>query len=166
MLTTLTLNSVRFLDIFQVTQALTTVLSNHKQLADMRRSWSNVDFESVRNQAALVCNCRHEDLVQLLEVDFVKMMDMLSTTNEPVRTVMAWADDCCDRLMGQRNNNVNGAEDRGTLSSRSVLIRWGYVTSQIMRDLVGRFVVSSIYVELTHVSRLSEATPLSEPFKY
>jgi regulatory factor X 1/2/3 len=131
---------VRFLDIFQVTQALTTVLSNHKQLADMRRSWNNVDFESVRNQAALVCNCRHEDLVQLLEVDFVKMMDTLPTTNEPVRTVMAWADDCCDRLMGQRNGGVTGTEDRGTLSSRSVLIRWGYVTSQIMRDLVKLFV--------------------------
>ncbi|KAF8592343.1 hypothetical protein K439DRAFT_1503084 [Ramaria rubella] len=128
---------LRFLDIFQVTQALTTVLSNHKQLSDMRRSWNNVDFESVRNQAALVCNCRHEDLVQLLEVDFVKMMDALPSTNEPVRTVMAWADECCDRLMGQRNNNCGG-EDRGTLSSRSVLIRWGYVTSQIMRDLTIR----------------------------
>lgn len=130
---------VRFLDIFQVTQALTTVLSNPKQLADMRRSWNNVDFESVRNQAALVCNCRHEDLVQLLEVDFTKMMDALSTTSEPVRTVMAWADDCCDRLMGHRNSGGTGTEDRGTLSSRSVLIRWGYVTSQIMRDLVKSF---------------------------
>jgi regulatory factor X len=135
------LRLVRFLDIFQVTQALTTVLTNHKQLADMRRSWHNVDFESVRNQAALVCNCRHEDLVRLLEVDFVKMMDTLPNTNEPVRTVMAWADDCCDRLMGHHRNNggaANGTEDRGTMSSRSVLIRWGYVTSQIMRDLVRR----------------------------
>jgi len=119
---------------FQVTQALTTVLSNPKQLADMRRSWNSVDFDSVRNQAALVCNCRHEDLVQLLEVDFVKMMDALPSTSEPVRTVMAWADECCERLMGHRGGA--GAEDRGTLSSRSVLIRWGYVTSQIMRDLV------------------------------
>lgn len=137
---------MRFLDIFQVTQALTTVLSSHKQLTDMRRSWNNVDFESVRNQAALVCNCRHEDLVQLLEVDFVKMMDTLPTTSEPVGTVMAWADDCCDRLMGQRNGVPNGAEDRGTLSSRSVLIRWGYVTSQIMRDLVRCFTDSSIVI--------------------
>lgn len=126
---------LRFLDIYQVTQALNTVLTNQKQLSEMRRSWQKVDFESVRNQSALVCNCRHEDLVQLLEVDFVAMMDNLSKTAEPVREVMAWADKCCERLMGQR---VGAGDDRGTLSSRSVLIRWCYVTSQVMRDLTIR----------------------------
>jgi hypothetical protein len=45
---------------------------------------------------------------------------------------MAWADNCCERLMGARNNG----QERATMSSRSVLIRWQYVTSQIMRDLV------------------------------
>jgi regulatory factor X len=124
---------VRFLDIYQVTQALNTVLTNQKQLAEMRRSWQKVDFESVRNQSALVCNCRHEDLVQLLEVEFVAVLDSLSKTNEPVREVMSWADKCCERLMGSSRANQ---EERGTMSSRSVLIRWGYVTSQVMRDLV------------------------------
>lgn len=124
---------MRFLDIYQVTQALNTVLTNHKQLAEMRRSWQKVDFESVRNQSALVCNCRHEDLVQLLEVEFVTMMDSLTKSNEPVREVMAWADKCTERLMEQR---IGTSDDRGTLSSRSILIRWGYVTSQVMRDLV------------------------------
>ncbi|KAF8914620.1 hypothetical protein CPB85DRAFT_1375413 [Mucidula mucida] len=128
---------LRFLDIYQVTQALNTVLTNQKQLAEMRRSWQKVDFESVRNQSALVCNCRHEDLVQLLEVEFVSMMDSLSKTTEPVREVMSWADKCCDRLMGG-SRAMHGGEDRGTMSSRSVLIRWGYVTSQVMRDLTIR----------------------------
>lgn len=127
------ITAVRFLDIYQVTQALNTVLTNQKQLSEMRRSWLKVDFESVRNQSALVCNCRHEELVQLLEVDFVGMMDSLSKSPEPVREVMTWADKCCERLMGQR---IGTGDDRGTLSSRSVLIRWGYVTSQVMRDLV------------------------------
>lgn len=126
---------MRFLDIYQVTQALNTVLTNQKQLTDMRRSWQKVDFESVRNQSALVCNCRHEDLVQLLEVEFVTLLDSLSKTAEPVREVMAWADKCCERLMGSRLPH-NGQDDRSTMSSRSVLIRWGYVTSQVMRDLV------------------------------
>ena len=121
------------MDIYQVTQALNTVLTNQKQLAEMRRSWQNVDFESVRNQSALVCNCRHEDLVQLLEVEFVAMMDSLAKSNEPVREVMAWADKCTERLMEQR---IGASDDRGTMSPRSVLIRWGYVTSQVMRDLV------------------------------
>jgi regulatory factor X len=124
---------VRFLDIFQVTQALNTVLNNHKQVDEMRRAWRDVDFESVRNQAALVCNCRHEDLVQLLEVDFVAILDGLNTSREPAREMMQWADNCCDRLMGG-NNAAPG--ERSTMSSRSVLIRWGYVTSQIMRDFV------------------------------
>lgn len=125
---------LRFLDIYQVTQALNTVLTNQKQLAEMRKSWQKVDFESVRNQSALVCNCRHEDLVQLLEVEFVAVLDALSKSTEPVREVMSWADKCCERLMGNRPNH----EERGTMSSRSVLIRWGYVTSQVMRDLTIR----------------------------
>ncbi|KAF8655239.1 hypothetical protein AX16_003143 [Volvariella volvacea WC 439] len=129
---------LRFLDIYQVTQALNTVLTNQKQLADMRRSWQKVDFESVRNQSALVCNCRHEDLVQLLEVEFVTLLDSLTKTPEPVREVMSWADKCCERLMGGSRTHHNGSEDRATMSSRSVLIRWGYVTSQVMRDLTIR----------------------------
>lgn len=123
---------MRFLDIYQVTQALHTVLTNPKQLLEMRKSWQKIDFESVRNQSALVCNCRHEDLVQLLETEFVAVLDGLSKSADPVRDVMAWADKCCERLMGGRSS----LEDRTTMSSRSVLIRWGYVTSQVMRDLV------------------------------
>ena len=107
----------------------------------MRRSWEKIDFESVRNQSALVCNCRHEDLVQLLEVEFRSLMDSLSKSAEPVRDVMAWADKCCERLMG----GSTGADDRSTLSSRSVLIRWGYVTSQVMRDFVRRPACAEAY---------------------
>lgn len=127
---------MRFLDIFQVTQALHTVLTNPKQVQEMRRSWQTVDFDSVRNQSALVCNCRQEDLAQLLEVDFIAMLDGLAASAEPVRDVMSWADECCERLMANRGSLNGSAEERSTMSSRSVLIRWGYVTSQIMRDLV------------------------------
>ncbi|TFK28731.1 hypothetical protein FA15DRAFT_664765 [Coprinopsis marcescibilis] len=129
---------LRFLDIYQVTQALNTVLTNQKQLQEMRRSWTKVDFESVRNQSALVCNCRHEDLVQLLEVEFTALLETVSKSNEPVRDVMAWADKCCERLMGGVRANQVAQEERGVMSSRSVLIRWGYVTSQVMRDLTIR----------------------------
>ncbi|KAF8621673.1 hypothetical protein AX15_007686 [Amanita polypyramis BW_CC] len=129
---------LRFLDIYQVTQALNTVLTNQKQVNEMRRSWSKVDFESVRNQSALVCNCRHEDLVQLLEVEFVALLESAGKSNEPVREVMAWADRCCERLIGNTRINQNVSEERAAMSPRSVLIRWGYVTSQIMRDLTLR----------------------------
>ena len=135
--------TVRFLDIYQVTQALNTVLTNQKQLAEMRRSWQKVDFESVRNQSALVCNCRHEDLVQLLEVEFITVLDALTKSTEPVREVMSWADKCCERLMGNGRPHQAGQDERGTMSSRSVLIRWGYVTSQVMRDLVSSFTLPS-----------------------
>lgn len=95
-----------------MSKALTSVLSKPKQLVDMRRSWRDIDFESVWNQAALVCNCRHEDLVQLLEVDFVTVLDSLQTSREPVRDIMSWADSCCDRLMG-RNMGVLGKGGAG-----------------------------------------------------
>lgn len=126
---------LRFLELYQVTQALATVLNNPKQLSDMRRSWQKIDFEGVRNQSALVCNCRHEDLVQLLEVDFVTLLDSLPKSQDPVRDVMSWADKCCERLIDGRSG---GLDERATMSSRSVLIRWGYVTSQVMRDLTIR----------------------------
>jgi regulatory factor X len=129
--------SVRFLDIYQVTQALSTVLTNQKQILEMRRSWAKINFDSVRNQSALVCNCRHEDLAQLLEVEFVSLLDGLLKTAEPVRDVMAWADKCCERLMGG-GRSLNGEERGSSMSSRSILIRWGYVTSQVMRDLVSK----------------------------
>lgn len=148
---------LRFLDIFQVTQALSTVLTNPKQLSDMRRSWLAIDFESVRNQSALVCNCRHEDLVQLLEVDFVALLDNLPKSNEPVREVMAWADECCERLMGA--NRSAGGEDKTQMSSRSVLIRWGYVTSQIMRDLVSLDNSSRLTLVLILLDRRFVAIP-------
>ena len=137
--------AVRFLDIYQVTQALNTVLTNQKQLMEMRRSWQKIDFESVRNQSALVCNCRHEDLVQLLENEFVQVLDGLSKSQDPVRDVMAWADKCCDRLMGAGRNG-GGPDERNTMSSRSVLIRWGYVTSQVMRDLVRCLLECTIFM--------------------
>ncbi len=135
---------MRFLDIYQVTQALNSVLTNQKQLAEMRRSWEKINFESVRNQSALVCNCRHEDLIQLLEVEFRGLMDSLAKSAEPVRDVMAWADKCCERLM----SSGSGPEDRGAMSSRSILIRWGYVTSQVMRELV-RLLLLRQFLSLT-----------------
>lgn len=147
---------VRFMDIYQVTQALNTVLTNPKQLIEMRRSWAKIDFESVRNQSALVCNCRHEDLVQLLEVEFLAILEGLGKSVEPVRDVMSWADKCCERLMRVRRNQNGGmyyGEERG-MSSRNVLIRWGYVTSQIMRDLTirsdpafGAFQILKLFLE-------------------
>ena len=119
----------------------------------MRRSWQSIDFESVRNQSALVCNCRHEELVQLLEVDFVQLLNGLPKSSEPVGEVMVWADACCERLMGggprgSGSGLPGSGEERSTLSSRSILIRWGYVTSQIMRDLVSFVVDRFISVRL------------------
>ena len=155
---------MRFLDIYQVTQALNTVLTNQKQLTEMRCSWQKVDFESVRNQSALVCNCRHEDLVQLLEVEFVAMLEALSKSAEPVREVITWADKCCERLMVTQRV---GGEERNTMSSRSILIRWGYVTSQVMRDLVSLHSYNCLCAQLnTSLTRLSGATQPSGHSKF
>lgn len=163
----LIVHSVRYLDIYQVTQALNTVVTNPKQMAEMRRSWSKVDFESVRNQSALVCNCRHEDLVQLLEVEFTALLETLQKSQEPVHEVMAWADKCCDTFMASGRTSQSAPEETRTMNSRSVLIRWGYVTSQVMRDLVGVLQLSLV-VSVANLSnhRLSAVTPHLAPSKF
>jgi regulatory factor X len=119
---------VRLLDLYHVTQALNTVLTNTKRLGEMRKSWQNIDFDTIRNQSALVCNCRHEDL-QLLEVEFAATLDSLPKSTEPVKEVIAWADKGFERL-------CVGKSAGKSPSLRSVLIRWSYVMDQIIRDLV------------------------------
>lgn len=144
---------------YQVTQALSTVLTNTTQLVEMKKSWQKIDFDSVRNQSALVCNCRHEELSHLLEVEFVTLLDGMSKSTDPVRDVMAWADKCCDKLMGGRG------EERVTMSSRSVLIRWGYVTSQVMRDLVSPIFTSFYPRTLTPRSQTIRSDPAFGAFQ-
>ena len=95
--------------------------------------------------------------MQLLEVDFVTLLNSLAKSSEPVSEVMVWADTCCERLMGgHRSNAIAGGvvEDRATLSSRSVLIRWGYVTSQIMRDLVRIHITLIVWKHLYELTLL------------
>jgi hypothetical protein len=82
----------------------------------------------------------------------VSLLDGMGKSTDPVRDVMAWADKCCDKLMGGRG------EERVTMSSRSVLIRWGYVTSQVMRDLVSTFSIGPYCVSHT-LCRQFAATP-------
>ncbi|KAJ7913520.1 hypothetical protein B0H13DRAFT_1612524 [Mycena leptocephala] len=121
---------LRLLDLYHVTQALNTVLTNTKRLGEMRKSWQNIDFDTIRNQSALVCNCRHEDL-QLLEVEFAATLDSLPKSTEPVKEVIAWADNGFERL-------CVGKSAGKSPSLRSVLIRWSYVMDQIIRDLTIR----------------------------
>ncbi|KAJ7933404.1 hypothetical protein B0H13DRAFT_2507069 [Mycena leptocephala] len=64
------------------------------------------------------------------------MLESLTKSTEPVREVMAWVDKCCERLIGSSRAGHGGAEERSTMNSRAVLIRLGYVTSQVMRDLI------------------------------
>ncbi|EJU06176.1 hypothetical protein DACRYDRAFT_45233 [Dacryopinax primogenitus] len=122
----------RFLDMFQVAQALRSVLTNQKQILDMQTAWQQIDFDSVRNQTALVCNCRHEVLVQILETEFPQLLANLYTAPEPVKTVTEWVDDTYRRIMQGDFGPIESSQ------ARSVLIRWGFVTSQVMRDLTIR----------------------------
>ena len=48
----------------------------------MRRFWTKIGFEFVGSQPALVCYC-HEDLVQLLKVDFLAILEELDKSIEP-----------------------------------------------------------------------------------
>jgi regulatory factor X len=95
--------------------------------------------------------------MQLLEVEFVAILESLMKSNEPVREVMSWADKCCERLMGGGRPGHGGPEERSSMSSRSVLIRWGYVTSQVMRDLVCH--LQAFFVMIKHLLILIADNP-------
>ena len=103
----------------------------------MSRSWREIDFESVRNQAALVCNCRHGDLHGLLEVEFAGVLDGLQNSGEPVRDIIVWADQVCERLIGV-HTSVGGGRGSCHDELEEFAHSMGIVTSQIMRDLVSK----------------------------
>ena len=96
----------------------------------MQRSWTAIEFEPVLNQSALICGCRREAISQLVEVEFTQLWNKLFSTTNPVYEIIRWVDATCDRLeieLGNRNRIAK---------SKEIILNWGYVTSQIVQELV------------------------------
>ncbi|KAM0751110.1 hypothetical protein T439DRAFT_288432 [Meredithblackwellia eburnea MCA 4105] len=136
----------RHLGLCQLAQALTGIVSNSVTLSEMANAWDEIDFEAIKNQSALVSNCEHS----FLEDCFSAFRKLLKSPGPvPIESFIRWADQCFDRCISPPQTSAAKAT-----SPRSLLIRWSFVTSQIMRDLTlrsapsfGSFAIASIFLD-------------------
>ncbi|CAH7667904.1 hypothetical protein BY996DRAFT_4587593 [Phakopsora pachyrhizi] len=119
---------VRHLGICQLAQALSGVFNNPNSLKEMVEAWDGIDFEAVRNQAALVTNCQHEILGACFE-DFRQILINPSAT---IEHFISFVEVTYERCLQPINDGERG------LSPRSLLVRWCFVSSQLIRDLTLR----------------------------
>lgn len=119
---------VRNLGICQLAQALSGIFSNPANLKDMAEAWDGIDFEAVRNQAALVTNCQHE----ILGACFDDFRVILNNPNASIEHFISFVESTYERCL-----QPTGDGERG-LSPRSLLVRWCFVSSQLIRDLTLR----------------------------
>lgn len=100
------------------------------------------------DQAALVSNCEHDLLTECFESQFLPSLaartsfDSFATGFKtvlfnpgrvPIETFIRWADQCFERI-------CTSSEGQRRPAPRSLLVRWSFVSSQIIRDLTLRFV--------------------------
>lgn len=101
-------------------------------------SWKSIEFESINSQCALSSNCISTDLIQL-EAEFKAILQDLANIipSDPfnqirvLKKLIEWLEDVVDRL-------IDAAGIAGSGSMRSVIVKFAFFTSQIMRDLVNK----------------------------
>ncbi|KAG0146841.1 hypothetical protein CROQUDRAFT_700798 [Cronartium quercuum f. sp. fusiforme G11] len=123
---------VRHLGICQLAQALSGIFSNSQSLKDMAEAWDGIDFEAVRNQAALVTNCQHDILGHCFD-DF---RQVISNPNSTIEHFIQFVECTYERCL---QPSLDGER---SLSPRSLLVRWCFVSSQLIRDLTLRSAAS------------------------
>jgi hypothetical protein len=119
---------VRNLGICQLAQALSGIFSNPANLKDMAEAWDGIDFEAVRNQAALVTNCQHE----ILGGCFDEFRAILNNPHVTIDHFISFVEATYNRCLQP------SADGERALSPRSLLVRWCFVSSQLIRDLTLR----------------------------
>ncbi|KAH9808995.1 hypothetical protein DFH28DRAFT_594399 [Melampsora americana] len=123
---------VRHLGICQLAQALSGIFANPQSLKDMVEAWDGIDFEAVRNQAALVTNCQHDTLGHCFD-DF---RQVIGNPNVTIDNFIQFAECTYERCL---QPSLDGER---SLSPRSLLVRWCFVSSQLIRDLTLRSAAS------------------------
>lgn len=123
---------VRHLGICQLAQALSGIFANPQSLKDMVEAWDGIDFEAVRNQAALVTNCQHDTLGHCFD-DF---RQVIGNPNVTIDNFIQFAECTYDRCLQP------SPDGERSLSPRSLLVRWCFVSSQLIRDLTLRSAAS------------------------
>lgn len=134
---------------------------------ELLSGWRTVDFEEIANQSALVTNCTQEVISYYVE-EFHKTLSNISGPNgiRSLKVITDFADNALaygvSLLEGSSPpaspSDASTSNDKPNIpqqdSSRTFLLKWHYISSQIIRDLTikshpafGPFQIMSLFIE-------------------
>lgn len=136
--------TVRFLDLHQLSSALTPILGSATEVRSMINAWSHIDIDNLTDQCALSCNCNQKVLGDILEEFRTWLVDIDGNGVIAARRLGAWADKVLHEFqIGSRGPQLPlrvyvlpPIQERTYADMHSLVIRTGFITSQIMRDFV------------------------------
>ncbi|KAJ3010131.1 DNA-binding protein rfx2 [Thoreauomyces humboldtii] len=114
-------------------QAAAAVLDNQEQVNQMLIDWNRIDFENIRDQASWVCECRKEDIVQVMELDFRQLL----TTSGKLELWTGWLETVVNRFLDETLD-----PQKYVYVARQFLLKWAFYSSLAMRDLTLRSATS------------------------
>lgn len=122
----------RYTSLNHLAQAARAVLHNGAQIAQMLSDLGRVDFHSVREQAAWVCQCDN-DIVARFEADF-------KLTLQQQNSLEQWA----SWLKNVVKSALKPYEGKPSFSkaARQFLLKWSFYSSMVIRDLTLRSAAS------------------------
>ncbi|ORX37737.1 hypothetical protein BD324DRAFT_623092 [Kockovaella imperatae] len=125
---------IRIWDLQQVTCALAPFLSDDKQVKSLLLSWDKLDYKSLSDQCMLACGCE-EDFLQNILFQFRQWLAELvgsdNTGEQSVEMLGEWLSSAVDII---KNRDL----DSERKTSRSLVTKTGFITSQILRDFTLR----------------------------
>ncbi|WVQ79199.1 hypothetical protein IAT38_001295 [Cryptococcus sp. DSM 104549] len=118
---------IRFIDLHQLTAALSPILSNQSQVRTMLGAWETLDIRNVSDQCALSCSCQ-QDILESVLADFHQWLLETEAASarggRAIERLGGWV----NKVLGDVQSNVPG------LSLSAIVCRVGFITSQVMRD--------------------------------
>lgn len=106
----------RYTSLNHLAQAARAVLHNSTQIAQMLSDLSRVDFHSVREQAAWVCECEHE-VIKQFELDFKLTLQQQNSLEQWA----SWLQDVVQAVLKQYEGRPNFSH-----SARQFLLKWSF----------------------------------------
>ncbi|ORX82037.1 hypothetical protein K493DRAFT_342260 [Basidiobolus meristosporus CBS 931.73] len=108
-----------------LSQSAASIIQSKDQTTQMVVDWAKVDFESLREQAAIICQCGKTDLVQIMEIDIKQLLQ----TSAQLDQWASWVESICDKFIGE---NLN---PEGIANAQAFVLKWSYFGSLVVRDL-------------------------------
>ncbi|KAK9720289.1 hypothetical protein K7432_004216 [Basidiobolus ranarum] len=116
---------IKLCSLNHLSQSAASIIQNKDQTTQMVVDWANVDFESLRDQAAIICQCGKADLIQIMEIDIKQLLQSSAQLDQWV----SWIETICSKFLGE---NLN---PEGISNAQAFVLKWSYFGSLIVRDL-------------------------------